>query len=1114
MKMAGKIGLRRQMAAAALAIVVVMAAVLSVLFYNRHIKGDLTERAIYTLQMNAAREMQSTDLMIESQYEVLEMYAGLYAGQPDTAENMRDAMLAQLKVVRDTSDFYLVGVAMPDGAALTDMGSTANVSGESFFTQSLRGGRSITLVESDNFDAQSHFCLAVPILKNGDVQGVVFGFCEEMVIRRMLTPRDYGGGSYGFLCSTDGKLLLDSKRNILFGDMQPADLFEALAQAEIVSGGSVLQIEANIRQGKSGIFELATDNGSCYVTYQPSAMNNWVLFNVMTGAGVAEQIVESTHSMWLLLLVLLLSLALVAALLMLIGHYNTVLLEKNRKQLLYTERQAMLQREKLTFALGRSSTRVWEYDIVNRRVTQDTHIPDSIFDNVPESIVESGLVHPDDIETYLAMHQRVQNGEPYVSAEIRMRQADGYVWNRIEYTTFFDEEERPLRAIGVSNDISAQKAAEKRYRDEVAFRQISGPDTLISFCINCTTDTIEDAISYDNRLSWLTRIRSFNKMAARVAETITNPQERERMLTELNTATMLERFAAGQTSYHVEYRRDLSRGEKDLHWISCSVNLIHSPTSEEVLGFVYTRDITRRKLLEMLSSSTVLLDYEYVSCLDINTDFIYAVRICSETHAKPVIETENFSERLRRLAAGELNISPEQLSTFSSAAIAKRLEEVTSDSMFLEAPLPGGRTAHKKVNFTYLNREEKLVLITRSDVTDIYNEEQKKNAMLRRALESAERASRARGDFLAHMSHEIRTPLNGIRGMLDIIKENPDEYLSLYLDKAIISAKHLTGLINDILDMSKIDSGMMELNEAWMSTNEFVTYIDAIIAPQAEEKGLSFTSHFNWNGCESIYTDGNRLNQICINLLANAVKYTPAGGKVIYSVEALLQVDDLVSLSVTVEDNGIGMSSGFLADAFEPFIQADRSFAKKGTGLGLAITKRLVELMKGEITAYSVPGAGTRIGFTVTVRGRRHGKEPDSGQVADGTLAGRHALVADDHRINRLVAEKQLQAAGLSVTSAEDGAQALSLFENSPQGHYDIIFMDIMMPVMDGLTAAQLLRALPREDAKTVQIVAMTANAFNEDIHKSLESGMDFHLSKPFDRDQLRQILRKVFGTG
>lgn len=1117
MKTAWKTGLRRQMAAAALAIVV-MAAAFSILFYKRHIKEHITERAVYTLQMNAGREMQSTDLMIESQYRILEMYAGLYAGQPGTAANRRSDILAQMEVVRGASDFYIVGIATRGGAALTNTGEAANVSGESFFIHSLGGGRSITLVESDSLDARRHFCLSVPIVENGGVQGVVFGLCEEGEIRRLITPADYGGSGYAFLCNTDGHLLLGDESGILFGDMQQrgANVFEALPHAEIVGGGPASQIEADIRQGETGVFELAAADGNCYVTYQPSVINDWVLFNVMTGAEIAQQIAESTRSMWLLLFVILLSLTLAAVLLAMIGRYNTVMLEKSRKQLLRSERQALLEQEKLSFALGRSSTRVWEYDIVNRRISQDTRNPGGVLENVPESVAASGRVHPEDVAAYLAMYQKVQSGTPYVSAEMRLRQADGgYIWTRIEYTIFCDETEKPLRAIGVANDISAQKAAEKRYRDEVAFRQIAGPDTLISFCINCSTDTIEDAVSYDGRLGWLTEFHSFNEMAARVSELIISPNERAHMRAELNTATMLERFAAGQAGYKVEYRRDLSGGGNVMSWISCSVNLIHSPTSDDVLGFVYTRDVTRRKMLELLSSGAVLSDYEYVACLDIHADFIYAARISREPQAKPVIETERYTELLQRLSEGELRMTPEQIEALSPASIAGRLEEVTSDSVFLEAPMPGGRTARKKVHYTYLDRGERLVLITRSDVTDIYNEEQKKNALLRRALESAERASRARGDFLAHMSHEIRTPLNGIRGMLDIIRGNPDENLPLYLDKAIISAKHLTGLINDILDMSKIDSGMMELDEAWMSTEEFVGYIDAIIAPQAEEKGLAFTSRFSWDGCERIYTDGNRLKQICINLLSNAVKYTPAGGQVAYSAAALRQGGDMVSLSVMVEDNGIGMPPGFLADAFEPFTQADRSFAKTGTGLGLAITKRLVELMKGELTAHSTPGAGTRIGFTVTVRGRRRTEAADSEKVpAGGTLAGRHALVADDHRINRLVAERQLEAAGLSVASAENGAQALSLFEDSPEGYYDVIFMDIMMPVMDGLTAAQRLRALPRKDAGTVRIVAMTADAFNGDMYKSLDNGMDFHLSKPFDREQLRRILQKVFGAG
>ncbi len=1112
MKTAEGTRLRRRAALAALAIIFVAAAWGS-FFYERHIRGQITEQAVYTLRMNAEREMQSTDLLIESQYRILEMYAGLYADQPRTPANRRSEILAQMEIVRAASDFYQVGIATSGGAALTNAGDAANVRDEGFFIQSMSGLRSMTFAESDSVDTQRHFCLSVPIIKNGDPQGVVFGLCHEDTIRRLITPADYGGSGHAFLCDTEGALLVGDTGGVLFDGETETDVFEALSRVKIIGGRTGVQIEADIRQGNTGVFEFEVPGGRCYVAYRPSTINGWVLFNLLSSAEIEAQITENTRSMWLLMLVMLFALGLAAALLLAIGHYNGLVLESSHRQLIESERLALMQQEKLAFALGRSATGVWEYDIPGRRVTQDSQHPDQVIENVPDSVVASGRVHPDDVEIYLALYRRVQDGEPAVSAEMRMRQPDGsFIWTRIEYTTFFDDAHRPLRAIGVERDISAQKAAEKRYQDEMAFRQLAGPDTLISFRINATTDTIEDAISYDNRVNWLTRFRSFNEMIAQVSQTVTGEVDRARMLSGLNTATMLERFAAGQTTYQVEYRRDLS-GENDLHWISCSVNLIRSPESDSVLGFVYTRDVTRRRMLEMLSSSTVLSDYEYVSCLDTNTDFVYAVRV-GEAHARPVIEAEPYTGRLLRLSEKELRLSPEQRAALSPAAILRRLEEVPSDSMFVEAPLPDGGVAHKKLHYTYLNRDEGLVLLTRSDVTDIYNEEQKKNALLRRALESAERASRARGDFLAHMSHEIRTPLNGIRGMLDIIRENPDENLPLYLDKAITSAKHLTGLINDILDMSKIDSGKMELDEAWMDIDEFVAYVDAVIAPQAEEKGLSFKSRFDWDGCERLYTDGNRLKQICINLLSNAVKYTPTGGWMAYSVRAWRSADGAVALSVTVEDNGIGMSPGFLADAFEPFSQADRSFAKSGTGLGLAITKRLIALMHGELSVQSTPGKGTRIGFTVSMRGRRRGETADNSPVVAGRVfGGRHALVADDHRINRLVAERQLAAAGLEVTNAENGAQALELFDHSPEGHFDIIFMDIMMPVMDGLTAVRLLRALPRADAKTVRIVAMTANAFTGDSRETLENGMDFHLSKPFDREQLHHILAQVFGA-
>lgn len=1102
-------------------IMVLMGVVFGMAFYDLHIKKHVTQKAICTLKSNALQEMRTTDIVIDAQYRMLEMYAELYTDQRMADNKNLWQIMGQMESVQRASDFFVVGISMPDGMAFTSSNVVVDVRDYSFFSTCMNGKRAIELMSGDNLDSGSHFCLAVPIISDGKVQGVVFGLCTEDVIRELIDPALLGNEGNSFLCDTNGDLLLGSDSGFFI--TTSADKTEIvrnvfkIPNGVVAKGSSEEKIYNDIKSGQTGTFEIMLDDKIYYGAYQPSGINDWVLFNIMNSEYVEQEVASNNRDMRKMLLIIMLFVVASAMFMLLVEHYNSKVLKKNQEQLRLSEEKAKLQKEKLEFALGRSSTRVWEYDILNKRITMDTQGLEDIYENVPDSTIEMALIYPDDIPRYIDLYNKVKDGEAYASTELRRIQADGrLIWEKLEYTTIFDENGKPIRAVGVSNDISAQKTAEKRYREEQAFRQIADPDTIISFCINCTTDTIEDVTSYDNRVDWLTHNDSFNEAVLMTAETIPNVKERENMKTELNTEAMLRHFADGITSYKVEYRRDLGGG--DMRWLSCSVKLIRSPSSDNVMGFVYTRDINDQKILEMVSNSTVLADYEYVGCLDMNADYIYAAHIDKNINVIPKIEGECFSERLIRLSKGELKMTPKQIGDLSVASIKKRLEKENSYSLYFEAPTYDGKTVRKKVHYTYLNREDGLVLVTRSDVTDIYKEEQLKNEILMQALKAAENASRARGDFLAHMSHEIRTPLNGIRGMLDIIKANPDENLKLYLDKAIISAKHLTGLINDILDMSRIDSGKMVLNESWLSTAEFVEYIEAIIAPLAEEKGLEFVSQYNWDDCSCVFTDGSRLKQICINLLSNAVKYTNTGGRVEFCVSAKWNDGEIINFSVMVEDNGVGMTKEFLADAFEPFSQADSSFAKKGTGLGLAITKRLVELMNGRLSVESESDLGTKIGLELTMRGRRKQdslKNHDSGLLHEYkrelSFSGKRALVVDDHKTNLLIAEKQLCTLEISVVKAYNGKEALEIFKSSPEGYYDIVFMDIMMPVKDGLTAARELRRLDRSDAKTVVIVAMTANAFAEDIHKSLENGMNYHLSKPFDREQLIGILRQAF---
>ncbi len=385
-------------------------------------------------------------------------------------------------------------------------------------------------------------------------------------------------------------------------------------------------------------------------------------------------------------------------------------------------------------------------------------------------------------------------------------------------------------------------------------------------------------------------------------------------------------------------------------------------------------------------------------------------------------------------------------------------------------------------------------------------------------------ANRTRTTFLSNMSHEIRTPLNGIKGSLDILlsRKGFDSDTRHLLSMSAISAEHLSNLVNDLLDMSKLESGKLELRNAYFETGPFVENISEIVTTLAVQKNLVFRVHTDENHCGEIYADRSRLAQICINLLSNSIKYTEEGGQVDFTFATDPIDAHYTRVTIRIEDTGIGMSEEFLAKAFEPFVQEKTSDTRNGTGLGLSITNALITLMDGDLKIESELGRGTKAVISLSTRWREASAPKDQEHAApvqekedmDDPLvrpgSGIHLLLAEDNDINREIACIQAERFGFSVDSAVDGKEALRLFEASDPFYYRIILMDIMMPVMDGLEAAQAIRKLDRPDAESVYIVAMTANAYAEDIDRSMKSGMNTHLSKPFREEDLYRIFQTV----
>ena len=403
-------------------------------------------------------------------------------------------------------------------------------------------------------------------------------------------------------------------------------------------------------------------------------------------------------------------------------------------------------------------------------------------------------------------------------------------------------------------------------------------------------------------------------------------------------------------------------------------------------------------------------------------------------------------------------------------------------------------------------------------LTQVNDELRQAQDIAAEALQSAERASKAKTDFLANMSHDIRTPMNAIIGITTLMKNelHQPEKLAEHLDKLESSGKLLLGIINDILDMSRIESGKTTLNVEKINLPQQISQLDSIIRQQAGQRRQTFTVNTHLQH-ENVLADPNRLNQVLMNILSNAVKYTPTGGHIRFEVDELPRNEHYARYRFVVQDDGIGMSEAYQKTLFDPFTREERSGTNKvqGTGLGMAITKNIVDLMGGSINVESTTGKGTRfevvLEFPVDAEADTVPKAQVLPEEEEETspLSGMKFLCAEDNAINAEILEMLLEANGASCTICSNGQEIVDAFASVKPGEYDMILMDVQMPVMDGLEATRRIRSGENPLGRIIPILAMTANAFLEDMQKSREAGMDEHLSKPVDIAALEQAVKR-----
>ena len=422
---------------------------------------------------------------------------------------------------------------------------------------------------------------------------------------------------------------------------------------------------------------------------------------------------------------------------------------------------------------------------------------------------------------------------------------------------------------------------------------------------------------------------------------------------------------------------------------------------------------------------------------------------------------------------------------------------------FAQVQLPNGKTG---------------IVAGFKDVDEDVRKEQEIQQVLRDAIDSANASSKAKSDFLSSMSHDIRTPMNGIIGMTAIATAHLDdrERVEDCLKKISEASSHLLSLINEVLDMNKIESGKVELNEENFNLSELVDTLLAMTKAQLESHHHTLKLDVADVVHENVIGDSHRIQQVFVNLMSNAIKYTPDGGTISLTVaERPTNAHGIACYEFVFEDNGIGMTEEFQKHLFEPFTRANdkKTAAIQGTGLGMTISQSLVRMMGGDIQVKSKPGEGSR--FTVTiylkfvdVQNAEPHKEDPLRNLEDLKFEGKRILLVEDHPVNAEIARNVLQMTGLEVEWVMDGEAAVERMAGSNEGEFDLVFMDIQMPNMDGYQATAAIRAMTTY-ARRIPIVAMTANAFADDIRKAKEVGMNDHISKPIDFKELAKILQK-----
>lgn len=735
----------------------------------------------------------------------------------------------------------------------------------------------------------------------------------------------------------------------------------------------------------------------------------------------------------------------------------------------------------------------------------------------PECWYEKKVIHPDDLTDMKEMFAKVHAGVPYVEGECRNLSQGEYRWYSYQMRTVEQREGQPVRVVVSKIDITLRKEIEMGYQNHLNALFFENPDTLVSCRMNLTKNRVTGIYSIHKVLTQKIFIAATIDDVIKKLTEYVMPDYRGRALQLFSREHLIGEFNRGNTTIRFSF----SYMEKnDVRWAEVVAEMMQDPRSGEIDMIFYATDNTYKRIIELILESAGSHDYEFLTFVFGRTQrFVQYNWLGSENLQIKQSFGKKMLEYIRYFDVEDKEDVTEQLQW---ERVLDQLGIAGEYTVFYTVNQKDGGVRRKKIQFFYIDDGEELVFASQRDITDVYEAEIKQREALAAALQEANAANAAKTDFLSRMSHDIRTPMNAIIGITALALDETDNPAAVKENLSKInSASHfLLGLINDILDMSKIEDGSVELHREVYAYGDFIGNLRTMFEPMCEQKGIAL--HIVESArYPSVMADKVRLNQIFFNIFSNAVKYTKKGGSISYHEENIRVQDNVITCDFIIADTGIGMSREFQEHMFQPFTQENNEFTAQvqGTGLGLSITKSLVELMGGEIEIDSEPGRGTSIKVTLSFEvalGREvdETKKRQQEELDEVILENRRILLVEDHPLNTEIAKRLLEKKKMIVFTADNGRNGVDKFASSDVGFFDAVLMDIRMPEMDGLTATRKIRELEREDARRVPIIAMTANAYEEDVRLSREAGMDSHLSKPIKPDKLFQLLSEMLYMG